>query len=646
LLHRSGGRWSSQPISEIVENWDERLVGVRAVWGSASDDVWFAGDTFLHFGNDGFKEFPLLDEGGAVTSEFVSVQALWGSGPNDIWAVDDGWIMRWDGTKWTLRSERAAAALRAVGGSSASDVWAVGVAGCAMHWDGRVWSNCREHATGIPTSIALNAVWSRGENDTFAAGGTFLLHQAGADWTARDLGVTAPDFEGTALYAGDDATWIGGYGLIARADEGGDVSYFRTHLEPVNALFGLPSGEIWAVGSESASSYFDGASWSARLEPATTATFSAIWAVSETCVWAATDNGTIFRFDGNGWTQVKHLAAATNAIWAGSEDDIWIAGSSFWHWDGAGWQELPIDDDESEIESLWGASSDEVWAIGGRGGLFRLDGNDFVRVEAPTEAKLESIWGSGPNDIWLTAADDGPWHWDGSAWSSASIVIDGEARYPTVVTGSSASDVWFLGSTDDERLEVTHWTGSAWVTHDTPALARVAGEPAAWVGTNCELWVLGDSVSSTVAVGHLAGAEWQMDDSGATSSLQAITGTAGELWAAGAHGTLVRKRVDALSAGSSCGTGNEDPLACEPGVEQVLTEPCGACDAGTRRRSRTCTEQRRWSVWTIGECENVEVQCLPGAIRCCQNGSVTGTQTCSSSCQWSRCVSCSFECAC
>jgi hypothetical protein len=68
--------------------------------------------------------------------------------------------------------------LRAVWGSSASDVWFVGDAGTILHWDGTTVEEVSgEFSVGRKPD--LSGVWGSGTNDVWIAGDAVMLHFTG-----------------------------------------------------------------------------------------------------------------------------------------------------------------------------------------------------------------------------------------------------------------------------------------------------------------------------------------------------------------------------------------------------------------------------------------------------------------------------------
>ena len=89
----------------------------------------------------------------------ADLRGLWGSAEDDIWAVGTaGTALHWDGTRWSPVGEPATFSLNDVWGRSPSDVWAVGSGGTILHYDGAAW---QPEFSG--TLQALHGVWGDGE---------------------------------------------------------------------------------------------------------------------------------------------------------------------------------------------------------------------------------------------------------------------------------------------------------------------------------------------------------------------------------------------------------------------------------------------------------------------------------------------------
>jgi len=164
LEHWNGTQWS-----KTVE--EGRCCDFTHAWGATSNDVWATSDEGIAHWDGTSWTFP---------ERFLSqnVEGIWGFAANDIWTVGQfGMIGHYDGTKW---SEVRAAAnsqseLMSVWGASPNDVWAVGAKGTILHWDGAQWS---DSSSGVTT--LLEGIHGTSAGDVWVVGMNVILHSASA----------------------------------------------------------------------------------------------------------------------------------------------------------------------------------------------------------------------------------------------------------------------------------------------------------------------------------------------------------------------------------------------------------------------------------------------------------------------------------
>jgi hypothetical protein len=163
--------------------------------------------------------------------------------PTDVWAVgylkgsddqEQPLIEHWDGTAWSVSPAPVPSPggnrLQGVGGSSPTDVWAVGVTGSPTslkplieHWNGAAWSivpapanTSTDEVLSSVTSLAANDAWAVGDIDTGTHDQPLALHWDGTSWTATSLSTkddarlygVAPDGTGGAWAVGAAVTAI------------------------------------------------------------------------------------------------------------------------------------------------------------------------------------------------------------------------------------------------------------------------------------------------------------------------------------------------------------------------------------------------------------------------------------------------------
>jgi hypothetical protein len=91
-------------------------------------------------------------------------------------------IEHYDGTTWetvtdALDPHQILPPLRAVWGSDATHVWAVGDQGIIVFWDGALWTPALSNTTDD-----LTAVWGSGPRDVWVAGSGGVRHFNGSSW--------------------------------------------------------------------------------------------------------------------------------------------------------------------------------------------------------------------------------------------------------------------------------------------------------------------------------------------------------------------------------------------------------------------------------------------------------------------------------
>ena len=157
-VHRWNGTTWSTTITQTVE--------VTDIWGSADGDVYAAGIFGMsHWNGSAWAE---------ISDATVDQAAgLWGFGRGDVWAVGDfGTLAHWNGTAWTdtlpVNDDRFEEDHASVWGAAPDDVWAVGSFGAISHWDGARWSQIQYGA--FPYFPYLNKVHGSSAGDVWVVG--------------------------------------------------------------------------------------------------------------------------------------------------------------------------------------------------------------------------------------------------------------------------------------------------------------------------------------------------------------------------------------------------------------------------------------------------------------------------------------------
>jgi hypothetical protein len=228
---------------------------------------------------------------------------------------------------------------------------------------------------------------------------------------------------------------------------------------------------------------------------------------------------------------------------------------------GPGWQRVTIPGMYSynRLHDLDGTTAD-LWAVGSTHGgakpvlplVERWDGDSWAASTLQTSVARSELLGVarlGPTNVWAVGGDTDTgtnrdplaMHWTGSSWTQSSLpALSGATLFG--VDGSSATDVWAVGSVGDPgRTLALHWNGTAWARFATPSpgdnavlldVTAVSATDAWAVGTRQD--VAGGA--SRPVVLHWGGSTWTTvsEPAGVTGELDAAaTAPDGDLWAAG-----------------------------------------------------------------------------------------------------------------
>lgn len=256
-----------------------------------------------------------------------------GTGVTDSTAV----IEQWNGSRWTTvaglpRIAEPVASLNAVGGSGASDAWAVGdtisaagsAAGLVEHFSGSAW-------TAVPSASApgatLTTVSADSPSDAWAGGftstGPLAEHWNGTAWQVTTV-PAPPDADSlTSIFAisAADAWAVGsghqpGYGggsfsFLEHWDGNGWSLVSTTATGTVlTGITGTGAGDVWAVGNTSSPAgpmieHFNGTTWAQMAVPAAGQNLAAIAALTPRDAWAMSEDGLLAEhWNGSAWKRV------------------------------------------------------------------------------------------------------------------------------------------------------------------------------------------------------------------------------------------------------------------------------------------------------------------------------------------------------
>jgi len=303
-------------------------------------------------------------------------------------------------------------------GRSANDLWVTGALGTLAHFDGTSFSYA-----DVPGDESLRDVLLRDGGEVAFVSLDRLFSRGGAEqsWQAHPV-PTAPAEYGIwrrilhSVWANADSEWVWAAtektACLASAcflnPNARTPGLWRLRLAPPDAprlepglsaelcsalscgsmasIHGASANVFWAVGDAGAAMRIsDPDSATPVIRAFNTQTWSAlhaVWAASDTDVWAVGANAIVRHYTGHPvtWDIVTDVPTTEdlNAVWGSSPSDIWAVGNNatVLHYDGQAWTRVKIAGlgrRRPKLNTVWVPQPGHVW-IGGQGGVLSLGG--------------------------------------------------------------------------------------------------------------------------------------------------------------------------------------------------------------------------------------------------------------------------------
>jgi hypothetical protein len=474
----------------------------------------------------------------------IELRAVWGSAANDVYAVGTkGTILHYDGSVWSTMSGPTERDLNGIWGRSGNDIFAVGSANdyishysipTIFHYDGTMWNKM-----SVWSWSSFSSVWGTSGDDLFVAESNDyagIIHFDGTCWSySYNPFLYGPIILGSisAIWgSGTDVFAVGSQGILQRT--GASWHYMdSSDVKGLYAIWGSAADDIFAVGYQGTILHYNGSTWSTMTNPISKTSFwlNSVWGSSGSDVFAAGGyrDGTdyhriILHYNGSTWsTMVDSLSGTAhflNGVWGSSGNDVFAVGmqGTILHYSegppatttttsgiastttttvsATTTTTIPALPGEWKIESLpqqtnnlfdvWGSGGSDVFAVGDGGRIVHYDGNVWSSMDSGTTTSLLAAWGSSGSDVFAVGFDGTILHYNGNVWSS---MDSGAADYVlTDVWGSSANDVFAVGPSVYESGIILHYDGEGWSVMATSwyltSLWGSAGNDVFAVGTS------------------------------------------------------------------------------------------------------------------------------------------------------------------
>ena len=540
------------------------------------NDVWAAGESFIHWDGTAWSIAGSLESGEADT--VLTLQML--SPTLGFAGTFAGYTYTWDGATWTRGEKISPFDVQALYMFDAQNGWAVGQQGVLLRchngeWS-RVYSPVSHHLLGI-TFVSPDNGWIVGTRGTF-------LHWDGRAWTP----VSVPEASATLAVAMRSATdgWaVGELGKVFRWD---GHTWTRVEVADVanillTSVAATSSANAFIVGSNGTVLRWDGRAWTPIILYTRAPVF-----LHDACMatatdgWAVGDNGYLLHWDGQDWQPQEPLEGNPSLYTVDmlAPTDIWMGGAGvIAHGDGVG--EWVLDEVPAMIMSVYGVPPEGIFAAGYTVGpdavgiIYTWTPEGWEPMEMPESASLVDIRMCSSNFGFAVGLNGAILRWSGfdGAWTPVESPTN-EHLYS--VEFVAIDDWWIVGA----HGTILHGDGQTWTVVESPLpdhLLRTVRLSNTKFVTNNELWIGGEE--GALLHWDWDTRTWQVVPSNTANMISGVGGVLnGEVWAVGEFGAIVRygptytiggRVTDALSG------------AGLPGLEVRVASAANA-DAGVR----------------------------------------------------------------
>jgi hypothetical protein len=479
--------------------------------------------------DDGWQWVHPLPQGQALAS-------IWGDANDNLWAVGiGGTILRYDGYYWRKEDSSTTETLSSVWGSDSDHIWAIGSKGTVVTRDSQGWK--LHSQSDIPATASLIGISGTSATDLWICdlegrayysndGSTFP--EVKHSFASGFLDVTAVG-PGQAIFArGQKSTVQYGLGGWLESEPGAGTSY---------SVWGTATDDFWAVGKAGLRARNTSGDWITFVDPPLTNSLYRVRGSSSSNVWAVGSSGQLQHFDGLQWTaEESALDVSLSGLWVDNNKVVYAgAYGHIGKYANGTASAMTTQFTSGSIRGAWqnmDTAGDDLWFVGEKGLILHYDATGLTVVPSGTEQTLRGIWGSSATSIWAVGHGGTLLHYDGLSWAVQTKPELTSSLY--AIHGVDSTSVWAVGA----KGTIIKRGIAGWSTPVDPA-PTAKYLYSVWVGAKNAVWAGGSS--GTIL--KYDGQKWAVAaDTTTTSSLYALWGnsTNTEIWAAGTGGGLIR----------------------------------------------------------------------------------------------------------
>lgn len=305
--------------------------------------------------------------GSVFTNNLYSISML---NASEGWAVGAGGLaLHWNGTQWESVPTGVSSTLLSVDTYSSTEAWAVGEGGIFLHWNGIQWE--RDHSSDGNDVYDMRSVhiitpthvWAAGDWNTKPR----LQHHNTMRW--ENWEVPQEGIPRSISIIDDEIGWIvGDNGVILTKSLGDWVPAFSPVNTRLNAVLTLSASNAWAAGDAGVILRRTTSLWYTVPTP-TQASLKSIDFTPTAKLWSVGSGGTILYWDGGQWNSVSSPTTHTlNGVSMVSDSNGWAVG------DGGIILRYNPQNPAPALSSLAPA----VMPAGANGGVLVVNGSGFV----------------------------------------------------------------------------------------------------------------------------------------------------------------------------------------------------------------------------------------------------------------------------
>ena len=416
ILHWNGATW--QPVGALASVATPCGFCEMSISGTGPTDLWVAqtDGTLVHWDGVSWQPAPLT----------TLVKRISATSPTNVWiigrtAANIPVAARWDGAAWTTYPrQNATTTYISVVALADNDVWIAENIGVVDHYDGVTWTSSGSRMTPPSSTSGFGSLLAVDRQILGATAEGFVSRYAGQLVGRYDTPIFGRA-RGAWSSSSVDSWMVTDRNEIWHYDGARWTLNFTTPAGTgvLDGMFGSAADNVWAWSTTRVAFHFDGTVWA--TVPAV-GSDSVAWGTSATDMWFF--GSAAAHFDGVAQTSVFVLPRGKFSSVSGvSSTEIWAATNAgeVYRWDGAAWT---LDyTAPTLLKSLVALGAGEVIAVGPDRRAFHRVGGTWETTFLPVLSGLTSVAGTAPADVFATTGSELV-HFDGTAWTAVRVPTD------------------------------------------------------------------------------------------------------------------------------------------------------------------------------------------------------------------------------